>query len=314
MQTTSFRHDTKAWKMQVWVSFFAAAFLCAVGLAWLPGRDLDRAFMVMGYMFCLSAAFALAKFIRDNAERPVDTPLWRLVVWGGFFLAMALDRLGPGPDGDQPGVSRLPRRQLAVPDLDLLHPRQDAARCAREPARGDRADARHRCAPRASAAEIACIRSIITEGDSHESAPPIAQTFATALRRGAIAVAASLALVGHAGAQSTISEASALSALPIAVSVAAPVMILSAGATLVVVAVEATSTGTVWVLERASDGARASVCLVGQGVAGASLAVGTVVVATALSTGWVLSAAGQAIAFVPNEIGRALLYNERITR
>jgi hypothetical protein len=33
-----------------------------------------------------------------------------------------------------------------------------------------------------------------------------------------------------------------------------------------------------------------------------------------LSTGWVLSAAGEAIAFVPNEIGRALLYNERITR
>ena len=64
MQTTSIRHDTKAWKMQVWVSFFAAAFLCAVGLAWLPGRDLDRAFMVMGYMFCLfliSTCFTLAK-------------------------------------------------------------------------------------------------------------------------------------------------------------------------------------------------------------------------------------------------------------
>jgi len=100
------------------------------------------------------------------------------------------------------------------------------------------------------------------------------QPFATVLRRGAIAVAVSLALVGHAGAQSTISEASALSALPIAVSVAAPVMILSAGATLVVVAVEATSTGTIWVLERASDGARASVRLVGQGIAGASLAAG----------------------------------------
>ena len=50
--------------------------------------------MVMGYMFCLSAAFALAKFIRDNAVRPVDTPLWRLVVWGGFFLAMALTGWG----------------------------------------------------------------------------------------------------------------------------------------------------------------------------------------------------------------------------
>ena len=36
MQTTSIRHDTKAWRVQVGVSFFAAAFLCAVGLAWLP--------------------------------------------------------------------------------------------------------------------------------------------------------------------------------------------------------------------------------------------------------------------------------------
>jgi len=28
----------------------------------------------------------------------------------------------------------------------------------------------------------------------------------------------------------------------------------------------------------------------------------------------VLSAAGKAIAFIPNEIGKALLYNERVTR
>jgi hypothetical protein len=68
------------------------------------------------------------------------------------------------------------------------------------------------------------------------------------------------------------------------------------------------------VLERAADGTRASVRLVGSGLAGASVAVGTVVVETALSAGWVLSAAGEAIAFIPNEIGRALLYNERITR
>jgi len=94
------------------------------------------------------------------------------------------------------------------------------------------------------------------------------ESFATALRRGAIAVAAALALLGQARAQSTISDASALSALPIAVSVAAPVILLSAGATLTIVAVEATSTGTIWVLERASDGARASVRLVGQGIAG----------------------------------------------
>ena len=94
MQTTSIRHDTKAWKAQVWISFFTAATLCATGLAFLPGRDLDRAFMMMGYVFCVSAAFALAKFIRDNEIRKVDTPLWGLVVWSGFAAAMALTGWG----------------------------------------------------------------------------------------------------------------------------------------------------------------------------------------------------------------------------
>jgi len=88
------RRDTKAWRVQVWVSFAVAVSLCATGLAWLPGQDLDRAFMVMGYVFCLSAAFALAKFVRDNEARRSDTPLWSLVVWGGFGLAMALTGWG----------------------------------------------------------------------------------------------------------------------------------------------------------------------------------------------------------------------------
>lgn len=91
--------DSKAWSLQVWVSFGLAVFLCGVGLAWLPGKDLDRAFMVMGYFFCLSTAFVLAKFVRDNeaaqAEgRVADTPLFKLVVWGGFFLAMMLTGWG----------------------------------------------------------------------------------------------------------------------------------------------------------------------------------------------------------------------------
>jgi hypothetical protein len=117
-----------------------------------------------------------------------------------------------------------------------------------------------------------------------------------------------------AQAQSDASAASALSALPIAVSVAAPVMLLSAGAALTVVAVEVSATGTVWVLERTSDGARASVRLGAQAAGGLSIAAGTVVVVTALSTGWVLSTASRAIAFIPNEIGTALLYNEQVTR
>ena len=50
----SIRRETRAWQFQVWVSFGLAVFLCATGLGWLPGQDLDRAFMVMGYLFCLS--------------------------------------------------------------------------------------------------------------------------------------------------------------------------------------------------------------------------------------------------------------------
>ena len=91
------QRDTRAWQFQVWASFGIAVFLCAVGLAWLPGGELERAFMVMGYVFCLSAAFVLAKFVRDNQHTrrgAGDTPMWKLVVWGGFAVAMGLTGWG----------------------------------------------------------------------------------------------------------------------------------------------------------------------------------------------------------------------------
>jgi hypothetical protein len=96
---TLIQRDTKAWQLQVWLSFLIAAFLCGVGLAFLPGKDLDRAFMVMGYFFCLSAAFVLAKFVRDTEKaraerRNADTPMFKVVVWTGFFLAMGLTGWG----------------------------------------------------------------------------------------------------------------------------------------------------------------------------------------------------------------------------
>lgn len=138
----------------------------------------------------------------------------------------------------------------------------------------------------------------------------------TSMRLHAIAFTLAAALAASslpARAHSELSEASALSALPIAVSVAAPVMLLVGGAALTVVSVQASATGTVWVLERASDGARATLQFSGR-AAGASLAaVGSAVLVTALSTGWLISAAGHAIAFVPNQIGASLLYNERVT-
>lgn len=109
------------------------------------------------------------------------------------------------------------------------------------------------------------------------------------------------------------SEASAISVVPVALSVAAPFGLLSGGAALTVVAVEAASDGTVWVLERASDGSRASVRFIEGAATTASVVVATTVVVAAVSTGWILSSAGRALCFIPNEVGRALLHHERVT-
>lgn len=82
---------------------------------------------------------------------------------------------------------------------------------------------------------------------------------------------------------------------------------------LTVVAVEASVDGTVFLLERASDGARVSVNVIGRAASGASVLVGTTVAVSVIGTGMLLSAAGEVLAFVPNAIGRALLYNERLS-
>jgi len=88
------QRDTRAWTLQVWLSFAIAVFLCATSLAYLPGQDIDHAFMIMGYLFCLSATFVLSKFVRDNAKEKADTPMWRWVVYGAFLLAMLLTGWG----------------------------------------------------------------------------------------------------------------------------------------------------------------------------------------------------------------------------
>ncbi len=140
------------------------------------------------------------------------------------------------------------------------------------------------------------------------------------MKRLVVAAAVVIALIAPSASSTAhahrdrASEASALSMLPVAVSVAVPVGLVMSGASVVVIAVSAVAEGTLWVLERASDGARFSITVGATGVGAVSLGVGTVVEFVACSTGWVLSAAGKAIAFVPNELGKALLYNERVTR
>ena len=91
-------------------------------------------------------------------------------------------------------------------------------------------------------------------------------------------------------------------------------MLLSGTAALTVVAVEAGASGSVWVLQRASDGATLSLQVSGELAQGAVVAVGTTVAVTAVAAGWVLSAAGRVLCLVPNQAGRRLTHHERVTR
>lgn len=88
------RRDTKAWTVQTWLSFLTAVFLCATGLAWLPGSTMEQAFMVMAYVFSLSAVFVVSKFVRDRDANLNETPMWGWVVWSGFAMAVALTGWG----------------------------------------------------------------------------------------------------------------------------------------------------------------------------------------------------------------------------
>jgi hypothetical protein len=134
------------------------------------------------------------------------------------------------------------------------------------------------------------------------------------------ALALSLALTAQAQ-----SELSAISVAPVALSVVAvsatgaalgvaPSALLSAGTALVVVSVEVVGGVTVWVLERASDGARISLRTSGQLAKGVVVSTGAAVAVSVIGTGTVLSVAGEVIAFIPNEIGKALLHNEQVSR
>jgi hypothetical protein len=91
--------DTKAWVIQVWVSFGIAFFMCGVGLAYLPGSEVEAVFMVMGYVFSLTATFVLSKYVRDTEKNKRsaghrDSPLFGAVVWIGFALALGLTAWG----------------------------------------------------------------------------------------------------------------------------------------------------------------------------------------------------------------------------
>jgi hypothetical protein len=81
---------------------------------------------------------------------------------------------------------------------------------------------------------------------------------------------------------------------------------------LVVASVETIGESTHIVLNGVSTAAAESVKIAISAAAGASVAVGTTVQIVALSTGYSIMAAGIMLAYIPNEVGRSLLYHQRV--
>lgn len=133
------QRDTAAWRWQVWISFGLAALLAASGLVVLPGTDIDRAFMGMGYVFSVSSAFALAKAVRDRESNPDgDSPLWKLVVGAGFVAAMALTAWGL----TRLAIHPVWKAYLAVSWLFLISSVFTLAKTLRDAHEADRLEAR----------------------------------------------------------------------------------------------------------------------------------------------------------------------------
>ncbi len=89
-----YQRDTSGWKIQVWASFALALAACAIGVLQLPSQELDRAFLAIGFFFCLFSSFAVAKTLRDNRDGQVDTAGWIITVWIGFGAAVMLTAWG----------------------------------------------------------------------------------------------------------------------------------------------------------------------------------------------------------------------------
>ncbi|MET0333797.1 MAG: YiaA/YiaB family inner membrane protein [Rhizobacter sp.] len=88
------QRDTASWQIQVWSSFGLALLACTVGVLRLPSQELDRAFLAIGFFFCLFTCFAVAKTQRDNRDEQVDTQGWVLAVWIAFAAAISLTGWG----------------------------------------------------------------------------------------------------------------------------------------------------------------------------------------------------------------------------
>jgi hypothetical protein len=129
-------------------------------------------------------------------------------------------------------------------------------------------------------------------------------SFAAIARADSALSTASAAPIGSV-IETASAVADAVVELPIALSVD--------GSTLAVTAVTASADGTVYLLERVSDGAKVGVEVVGALAEGVSVAAGTTVSVTVVAAGTILSVAGSVIALIPSAVGDALLHHEQIS-
>lgn len=88
------RRDTPAWIMQTWLSFVAALILACFGIYYIPVDPWQRGFVIMALFFSLGSTFSLAKSIRDNRDRQIDTAAWVFQVWSAFAIAVGFSSFG----------------------------------------------------------------------------------------------------------------------------------------------------------------------------------------------------------------------------
>ena len=94
MQPFGPQRDTSAWILQVWLAFILAVLLSSVGIFYLPTDGWIKGFMVMGLFFTIGSTFSLAKTIRDNRYRQMDTQAWVFQVWAAFIVSLSFTTTG----------------------------------------------------------------------------------------------------------------------------------------------------------------------------------------------------------------------------
>lgn len=94
MKANPNQRDTSAWIMQTWFSFAIACFVAGYGLVNIPVDDWQKGYLTMGLFFTLGSTLSLAKTIRDNRFRRIDTGAWIFQVWAAFIISAILTGVG----------------------------------------------------------------------------------------------------------------------------------------------------------------------------------------------------------------------------